>query len=98
MTMALVTGADPDPAEQARHWALRLEETLFAPIKVEARVPVILAHPWLWQSQHLSAAHLQPDPHRSELKAKDLRLMYISCSCCSSLQLLFSTARFTLLL
>ena len=36
--------------------------------------------------------------HLSELKANDLRLMYISCSCCSSDQLLFSTARFTLLL
>lgn len=34
--------------------------------------------------------------HLSELKAKDLRLRYISCSCCSSCQLLFSTARFTL--
>lgn len=37
-----------------------------------------------------------PAPGRSELKAKDLRDRYISCSCCSSLQLEFSTARLTL--
>ena len=36
-----------------------------------------------------------PAPGRSLLKAKLLRFMYISCSWLSSLQLLFSTARFT---
>jgi hypothetical protein len=37
-----------------------------------------------------------PAPGRSELKAKDLRERYISCSCCSSDHDEFSTARLTL--
>ena len=37
-----------------------------------------------------------PAPGRSELNANDLRLRYISCSCDSSCQLEFSTARLTL--
>ena len=41
--------------------------------------------------------HKEVQTHLSLLKAKDLRERYISCSCCSSLQLEFSTARLTLL-
>mmetsp|Transcript_3234 Transcript_3234/g.7519 ORF Transcript_3234/g.7519 Transcript_3234/m.7519 type:complete len:339 (+) Transcript_3234:936-1952(+) len=37
-----------------------------------------------------------PEPGESELKAKDLRLRYMSCSWLSSFQLEFSTARLTL--
>ena len=51
--------------------------------------------------RNLTAAEMNsiapPAPGRSLLNAKLLRLRYISCSCCSSVQLLFSTARLTLL-
>ncbi len=41
--------------------------------------------------------HKEVQTHLSLLKAKDFLERYISCSCCSSLQLEFSTARLTLL-